>query len=139
MAVTCSTAIAQAMTAEAFDALLFPAAVAVPAASRPVPDWKAVHKELMKAEIKRMKLQSEALALDGGGVLSERPEAGRARQRWTEAAVKLLAYQERYGADFTAPGPREDLRRRAERAEVEAAMRRAGMAAEREQVRVRTA
>jgi len=38
------------MTAESLEALLFPPAVAVSAEQRPVPDWRAVHKELKRKD-----------------------------------------------------------------------------------------
>ena len=40
----------EAMTGEALDAALFPPPVVVPAAARPVPDWRAVHKELKRKD-----------------------------------------------------------------------------------------
>jgi transposase len=36
----------EAMTAESLEATLFPPPVAVPAAERPIPDWRQVHREL---------------------------------------------------------------------------------------------
>lgn len=40
----------EAMTAESLDAVLFPPPVAVPAASRPVPEWREVHKQLKRRD-----------------------------------------------------------------------------------------
>jgi transposase len=40
----------EAMTAETLEAVLFPPPVVVPAALRPVPDWRAVHKELKRKD-----------------------------------------------------------------------------------------
>lgn len=42
--------LAEAVTAEALEAALFPPPVVVPAALRPVPDWRAVHKELKRKD-----------------------------------------------------------------------------------------
>jgi transposase len=40
----------EGMTAEALEAALFPRPVVVPAGERPVPDWRAVHKELKRKD-----------------------------------------------------------------------------------------
>jgi transposase len=40
----------EAMTAEAVEAALFPPPVVVPAGERPVPEWRAVHKELKRKD-----------------------------------------------------------------------------------------
>jgi transposase len=40
----------EAMTAESLEATLFPPPVAVPAAERPIPDWRQVHRELKRKD-----------------------------------------------------------------------------------------
>lgn len=116
----------EAMTAEALEATLFPPPVVLPAAERPVPDWRVIHKELKRkdchvtlrlvAGVERV--QSRRLALQPV-LLPLQPLVGRHRRghapvvcRW---GADVRRFQRRQGPGVGRPGQRRGSPRRSVR------------------------